>query len=86
MSLFVYMGLIRSLFSFLIGSQRMDPFKIREINKLLNLECFHYKQEFCSTYKTKVKLTLELFELKKKSLGSFTEAFSMGLTDANKND
>ena len=57
MCLFVYMGLIRGLFVFLIGGQRMDSFKIREINKLLNLEGFHCKQEFCSTYKTKVKLT-----------------------------
>ena len=45
----------------------MDPFKIREINKLLNLECFHCKQEFCSTYETS-QINLRTFWIKKKKV------------------
>ena len=44
---FVYTRLISSIFAFLIGVQTIDLFKIRETNKLLNLEYSHCKQLFC---------------------------------------
>ena len=46
-SLFVYIRPIRGLFVFLIGSQMIDPFKIRENYELLNLEHSDCKQLFC---------------------------------------
>ena len=61
----------------------MDISKIKETNKLWNLECSHCKQLFFScTYLTKVKLTW-----KQEKLVWETSLFpSMSLTDANKNN
>ena len=44
--MFAYIRLIRGLLAFLIGGPMKDPFKIRETNKLLNLEHSHCKQLF----------------------------------------
>ena len=79
---------IRGLFAFLIGGQTMDPFKIRETNKLLNLEHSHCKQLFCWYLEKKSLINLRtFFEREKTGLGSFIEALSsMGLTDAKKSN
>ena len=45
--MFVYIRPIRGLFVPLIGGQMMDPFKIRETYKLLNLEHSDCNQLFC---------------------------------------
>ena len=44
---FVYIRPRRGLILFLLGGQMMDPFKIRETNKLLNIELSHCKQLLC---------------------------------------
>ena len=63
--MFVYIRPTRGLFAFLIDGQMMDPFKIRETNKLLSLGHSHCKQLFCCYLQSKSQINLRTLEREK---------------------